>query len=187
VILDIFRDHAQRPRARIQVELPQLEYNLARQERALDPPRELGGGSAPGARARAPTTTNTRLLDRPPPPWSVDGTGSTNAPGKPDTQGHARGDAPGARKRAGTAHRGNWPIHNAGTGPTCSYARTGAEGAVRERIFRTIDPNHPPRSRSPGAPDYLVNGQLGLSFRNKLPPPVGGRLLGHDREAMAPI
>ena len=57
VILDIFADHAHTAEGKLQVELAQLEYNLARMRGLWTHLERLGGGpawtaaSAPGARA----------------------------------------------------------------------------------------------------------------------------------------
>ena len=58
VILDIFADHAHSAEGKLQVELAQLEYNLARMRGLWTHLERLGAGawtaaSAPGARARA--------------------------------------------------------------------------------------------------------------------------------------
>ena len=53
VILDIFADHAHSAEGKLQVELAQLEYNLARMRGLWTHLERLGGRrSAPGARAR---------------------------------------------------------------------------------------------------------------------------------------
>ena len=52
VILDIFADHAHSAEGKLQVELAQLEYNLARMRGLWTHLERLGGqGSAPGGRA----------------------------------------------------------------------------------------------------------------------------------------
>ena len=57
VILDIFADHAHSAEGKLQVELAQLEYNMARMRGLWTHLERLGAGawtaaSAPGARAR---------------------------------------------------------------------------------------------------------------------------------------
>ena len=61
VILDIFADHAHSAEGKLQVELAQLEYNLARMRGPLDPPR------APRGRDRHQGPGGEPDRDRPPP------------------------------------------------------------------------------------------------------------------------
>ena len=65
IILDIFADHAGSAEGKLQVELAQLEYNLARMRGPLDAPRAAGSGTH-GRRHRHPRTG--RVPDRDGPP-----------------------------------------------------------------------------------------------------------------------
>ena len=66
IILDIFAEHASSAEGKLQVELAQLEYNLARMRGLWTHLERLGAGawtaaSAPGARARSQIETDRRL------------------------------------------------------------------------------------------------------------------------------
>ena len=105
IILDIFADHARSAEGKLQVELAQLEYNLARMRGLWTHLERLGASrwtaaSAPGARASR--------RSRPTAGWRATAS-RRSAPAARD-QGHARHDAPGAR--AGRApHGGAGGLH----------------------------------------------------------------------------
>ena len=99
-ILDIFAAHAHTAEGKLQVELAQLEYNLARMRGLWTPPR------APGRRLerrlRDPRPGRVADRDRPPPGARPDRRAAPAARGR---QGLARDDARRARPRAPAAGR----------------------------------------------------------------------------------
>ena len=155
VILDIFADHAHSAEGKLQVELAQLEYNLARMRGPVDAPRAAReAGSAPAGPGESQIETDRRLArDR-----IVDPAPAAGAPGaKP------RGDAGAARaRRVPTVALAGYT--NAGKS-TLLNALTGAGVGVGERLFHTLDPTT--RAYGHHGRDYLVTDTVG--FIRKLP------------------
>jgi GTPase len=157
-ILDIFADHAHSAEGKLQVELAQLEYNLARMRGLWTHLERLGGVSSGGFATRGPgesqIETDRRL---------------------------ARNRISALRRRLGEVerHRGTMRAERAATAvPQVALAGytnagkstllnrlTGAEVGVRDRLFHTLDPTT--RTTRLGGRPYLFTDTVG--FIRKLP------------------
>src|SRR5215204_4999037 len=159
VILDIFADHARSAEGKLQVELAQLEYNLARMRGLWTHLERLGAGRMDGGiGTRGPgesqIETDRRLardriaaLRR-----RLDHTKATR-----DTMRRER-------DRAALPTVALAGYTNAGKS-TLLNALTGAEVGVRERLFHTLDPTT--RAFEIGGRTYLLTDTVG--FIRKLP------------------
>jgi GTPase len=157
-ILDIFASHAHTSEGKLQVELAQLEYNLARMRGLWTHLERLGGVSSGGFATRGPgesqIETDRRL---------------------------ARNRISALRRRLGEVerHRGTMRAErseaalpqialagytNAGKS-TLLNRMTGAEVGVRDRLFHTLDPTT--RTARLGGRPYLFTDTVG--FIRKLP------------------
>src|SRR5207247_819012 len=154
IILDIFADHAHSAEGKLQVELAQLEYNLARMRGLWTHLERLGGGigtRGPGETqietdrrlARNRIATLKRRLER------------TKA---------ARGTMRQERERAHLPTVALAGYTNAGKS-TLLNAMTGAEVGVQDRLFHTLDPTT--RSFEIAGRSYLPIDTVG--FIRKLP------------------
>ncbi|MEA2331237.1 MAG: GTPase [Thermoleophilaceae bacterium] len=159
IILDIFADHAHSAEGKLQVELAQLEYNLARMRGLWTHLERLGAGR-------------------------MDGGIGTRGPGETqiETDRRLARDRIAALKRRlvqtkGTRHTMRRERERAGL-PTVALAGytnagkstllnslTGADVGVRERLFHTLDPTT--RSFEIGGRSYLLTDTVG--FIRKLP------------------
>ncbi len=159
IILDIFAAHAHSAEGKLQVELAQLEYNLARMRGLWSHLERLGAGR-------------------------IDGGIGTRGPGETqiETDRRLARDRISALKRKLTQvrssrsvmraerERGELPsvalagYTNAGKS-TLLNALTGAEAGVRDRLFHTLDPTT--RVMRTGGRDYLLTDTVG--FIRKLP------------------
>lgn len=159
IILDIFASHAHSAEGKLQVELAQLEYNLARMRGLWSHLERLGAGR-------------------------IDGGIGTRGPGETqiETDRRLARDRISALKRKLTQvrssrsvmraerERGELPsvalagYTNAGKS-TLLNALTGAEAGVRDRLFHTLDPTT--RVMRTGGRDYLLTDTVG--FIRKLP------------------
>jgi GTPase len=154
VILDIFADHAHSAEGKLQVELAQLEYNLARMRGLWTHLERLGGGIGTRGPGEAQIETDRRL---------------------------ARDRISGLRKRLGRMERNRGVMRsrradaaipsvamagytNAGKS-TLLNALTGAGVGVGERLFHTLDPTT--RAFEHHGHRYLVTDTVG--FIDKLP------------------
>jgi len=159
IILDIFADHARSAEGKLQVELAQLEYNLARMRGLWTHLERLGAGRMDGgigtrgpgesqietdrrlARDRI-SALRRRLLE----------TKATRATMRSE------------RERAGLPTVALAGYTNAGKS-TLLNTLTGSEVGVRERLFHTLDPTT--RSFDISGRQYLVTDTVG--FIRKLP------------------
>jgi GTP-binding protein HflX len=154
VILDIFADHAHSAEGKLQVELAQLEYNLARMRGLWTHLERLGGGI--GTRGPGETQIETdRRLAR-----------NRIAALKrrlEHVQG-SRGVMRAERERAELPNVALAGYTNAGKS-TLLNAMTGADVGVRDRLFHTLDPTT--RILHAGGRDVLLTDTVG--FIRKLP------------------
>ncbi len=160
VILDIFADHAHSAEGKLQVELAQLEYNMARMRGLWTHLERLGAGR-------------------------MDGGIGTRGPGESQIETDrrlARDRIAALRRRLGTARaqprRDARPPRRAPRCPrvalagytnagksTLLNALTGAEVGVGDRLFHTLDPTT--RTLELSGRDYLLTDTVG--FIEKLP------------------
>ncbi len=159
VILDIFADHAHSAEGKLQVELAQLEYNMARMRGLWTHLERLGAGR-------------------------MDGGIGTRGPGESQIETDrrlARDRISALRRRLGRLERNRGVMRarrdssslprvalagytNAGKSTTLN-ALTGAEVGVGDRLFHTLDPTT--RTLELSGRDYLLTDTVG--FIEKLP------------------
>src|SRR5215218_686300 len=154
VILDIFADHAHSAEGKLQVELAQLEYNMARMRGLWTHLERLGAGIGTRGPGESQIETDRRL---------------------------ARDRIAALRRRLGRLERNRGVMRarrensslprvalagytNAGKS-TLLNALTGAEVGVRDRLFHTLDPTT--RSFEISGRTYLLTDTVG--FIRKLP------------------
>ncbi|HEV2857521.1 MAG TPA: GTPase HflX [Solirubrobacterales bacterium] len=154
VILDIFADHAHSAEGKLQVELAQLEYNMARMRGLWTHLERLGAGIGTRGPGETQIETDRRL---------------------------ARNRIAALRRRLGQLERNRGVMRarreasslprvalagytNAGKS-TLLNALTGAEVEVRDRLFHTLDPTT--RTFELSGRDYLLTDTVG--FIEKLP------------------
>jgi GTP-binding protein HflX len=154
IILDIFADHAASAEGKLQVELAQLEYNLARMRGLWTHLERLGGGIGTRGPGETQIETDRRLArDR-------------------IAQLKRRLDRVGRARRLGRSRReqSEYPTvalagyTNAGKS-TLLNALTDADASVGERLFNTLDPLT--RSFRYDGRTYLLTDTVG--FIRKLP------------------
>jgi GTP-binding protein HflX len=154
VILDIFADHAHSAEGKLQVELAQLEYNLARMRGLWTHLERLGGGIGTRGPGEAQIETDRRLArDR-----------IAGLRGRLERLERNREVMRARRAGASLPSLALAGYTNAGKS-TLLNALTGAEVGVGERLFQTLDPTT--RSYEHSGRTYLVTDTVG--FIAKLP------------------
>ena len=154
VILDIFADHAATAEGKLQVELAQLQYNLARMRGLWTHLERLGAGIGTRGPGESQIETDRRLArDR-------IAALKKRLEGTKATRGVMRAE----RERAHLPTVALAGYTNAGKS-TLLNAMTGAEVGVRDRLFHTLDPTT--RSFEIAGRDYLLTDTVG--FIRKLP------------------
>ena len=154
VILDIFAGHAHSAEGKLQVELAQLEYNLARMRGLWTHLERLGGGIGTRGPGESQIETDRRLArDR-----------IAALKRRLDRVSSSRAVMRQERERAHLPEVALAGYTNAGKS-TLLNAMTGAEVGVRDRLFHTLDPTT--RTMRLSGRDYLLTDTVG--FIRKLP------------------
>jgi GTPase len=154
VILDIFADHASSAEGKLQVELAQLEYNLARMRGLWTHLERLGGGIGTRGPGETQIETDRRLArDR-----------IAALKRRLERTRATRSVMRAERERAHLPTVALAGYTNAGKS-TLLNALTGSEAEVRDRLFHTLDPMT--RAFEITGRQYLITDTVG--FIRKLP------------------
>jgi GTP-binding protein HflX len=154
VILDIFADHAHSAEGKLQVELAQLEYNMARMRGLWTHLERLGGGIGTRGPGESQIETDRRL--------ARDRISALRRRLKRTEQN--RGVMRAQRESSSIPSVALAGYTNAGKS-TLLNALTGAEVGVANRLFETLDPTT--RNFELSGRDYLLTDTVG--FIEKLP------------------
>ncbi len=188
IILDIFADHAHSAEGKLQVELAQLEYNLARMRGLWTHLERLGAGRMDGGiGTRGPGETQIETDRR----LARDRISALKRRLRQTKS--TRGTMRAERERAGLPTVALAGYTNAGKS-TLLNAMTGADVGVRERLFHTLDPTT--RSFEIGGRTYLLTDTVGFirklphqlveAFSATLEEALGADLIVHVVDASAP-
>ncbi len=159
IILDIFADHAHSAEGKLQVELAQLEYNLARMRGLWTHLERLGAGRIDGGiGTRGPGETQIETDRR----LARDRIAALKR--KLAHVRSSRSVMRAERERADLPSVALAGYTNAGKS-TLLNALTGSDAGVRDRLFHTLDPTT--RTLRTGGRDYLLTDTVG--FIRKLP------------------
>jgi GTP-binding protein HflX len=159
IILDIFASHAHSAEGKLQVELAQLEYNLARMRGLWSHLERLGAGRIDGGiGTRGPGETQIETDRR----LARDRIAALRR--KLTQVRSSRSVMRAERERAHLPSVALAGYTNAGKS-TVLNALTGAHAGVRDRLFHTLDPTT--RVLRTGGRDYLLTDTVG--FIRKLP------------------
>jgi GTP-binding protein HflX len=154
IILDIFAAHAHSAEGKVQVELAQLEYNLARMRGLWSHLERLGGGIGTRGPGETQIETDRRLArDR-----------IASLKRRLVRVRSSRSVMRAERSRAQLPQAALAGYTNAGKS-TLLNALTGASARVGDRLFQTLDPTT--RLLRAGGRDYLLTDTVG--FIRKLP------------------
>jgi GTP-binding protein HflX len=154
VILDIFADHAHSAEGKLQVELAQLEYNMARMRGLWTHLERLGGGIGTRGPGESQIETDRRL--------ARDRIAALRRRLRQTEKN--RGVMRAERERSQVPRVALAGYTNAGKS-TLLNALTGAEVGVANRLFETLDPTT--RNFELSGRDYLLTDTVG--FIEKLP------------------
>jgi GTP-binding protein HflX len=154
VILDIFADHAHSAEGKLQVELAQLEYNMARMRGLWTHLERLGGGIGTRGPGETQIETDRRLARN----------RIAALRRRLERLERNRGVMRARRERSSLPRVALAGYTNAGKS-TLLNALTGATVGVGNRLFHTLDPTT--RSLELSGRDYLVTDTVG--FIEKLP------------------
>jgi GTP-binding protein HflX len=183
IILDIFADHAQSAEGKLQVELAQLEYNLARMRGLWTHLERLGGGIGTRGPGESQIETDRRLArDR-----------IAQLKRRLQHTKGARRTMRRERERAGLPTVALAGYTNAGKS-TLLNGLTGSDVGVREHLFHTLDPTT--RSFEISGRTYLATDTVGFirklphqlvdSFSATLEEALGADLIVHVADASVP-